>query len=179
MNVFTNRSIVLLVGYGRSPARDLLQSRQSISYLCIYTIHLLQAREKKKKSAFQPGGRDNNRVQVWCLSEGQLWWWDWLVAGWWGGHLARPQEDALAQCGCSSSHNQNLPHATDARREDKRSTLPTKGHVATLSVFCSFFASRVCECHGLLFFKNHWILLHSLRYIPFSKTKPEQNMRSD
>lgn len=129
---------------------------QTIYFLSMYLHNtFVTSQGEKKKSAFQPGGRDNNRVQVWCLSEGQLWWWDWLVAGWWGGHLARPQEDALAQCGCSSSHNQNLPHATDARREDKRSTLPTKGHVATLSVFCSFFASRVCECHGLLFFKNH------------------------
>lgn len=30
MNVLMNRSIVLLVGYSSSPARDLLQSRQSI-----------------------------------------------------------------------------------------------------------------------------------------------------
>lgn len=43
-------------GYGRSPARDLLQSRQSISYLCIYTIHLLQAREKKRSQRSSRAG---------------------------------------------------------------------------------------------------------------------------
>lgn len=96
---------------------------------------------------FQMDRRDNNRIHVWCLSEGQLWW-DWLVAGWWEGRLARPQEDALARCGCSSSCKQKLPNASNARRGGKPSKPPTKGHVL---VFCSFFASRVCECHGLIF----------------------------
>ena len=50
VNVLTNRSIILLVGYGPSLARDLLQSRQSIYYLYRYTIYLLQAREKKEVS---------------------------------------------------------------------------------------------------------------------------------
>lgn len=47
MTALTERPIILLVGNGPSAARDLLQSRQSIYYLYIYTFYLLQAREEK------------------------------------------------------------------------------------------------------------------------------------
>lgn len=57
MNVLTNRSIVPLVGYGPSPARDSLQPRQSIDYLYIYTIYLLQAREEKGSQCSSQAGR--------------------------------------------------------------------------------------------------------------------------
>lgn len=46
MNVLINRSIVLLVVYDPSPARDWLQPRQSIFYLQIHTVYLLQNGEE-------------------------------------------------------------------------------------------------------------------------------------
>lgn len=39
MTILTKRPTVLLVGYGPSAATDLLQSRQSIYYLYIYTMY--------------------------------------------------------------------------------------------------------------------------------------------
>lgn len=142
-----------------------------IIHIAVWSIYYKL--ERKKEVSVPAGQRNNNHVHV--LFEGQLWWWDWLVAVWWGRDLARPQEAALPQC-CWSSCNQKLP---SARREDKPSKLPMKRHISTLLVLCSLFASQDCECRGLIFFKKQWILFHSLWYIPFSKTKPEQNTRSN
>lgn len=111
---------------------------QTMRLLSIYLYNLFITSERgKNKPVFQAGRRDNNCVHMWCLFEVQLWWWDWLVAA---GHLARPQEDALAQCGCLSSHNQKLPSATPCKK--KRQTLQT-AHKST----CCYFHTSVQFLH--------------------------------
>lgn len=97
---------------------------------------------------FQLGRRSNNHIHV--FFEGQWWWWDWLVAVWWGGHLARPQEAALPQC-CLSSCNQKLP---SARREDKPSELPVKGHIATLWFCAASLPAKSVNVGASSFSKN-------------------------
>lgn len=111
-------------------------------------IYLLQVREEKgSQCSSWAGGTITIST---CSLRGSGGWWDWLVAVWWRGHLARPQEAALPQC-CLSSCNQKLP---SARREDKPSKLPVKGHVATLWFCAASLPAKSVNVGASSFSKN-------------------------